>query len=89
MVDMATAFEQNIAPATTPNPLAAWPDDRVCDDKTTGIVTGLSRTARYDLRRQGRFPPAIVLTGTPENPGRIGWRLGDLRAWLAARPRVA
>ena len=43
-------------------------------------LVGLSVTTCWRLRRAGRFPAPIRLS-----PGRIGWRLSILEAWLASR----
>jgi prophage regulatory protein len=43
--------------------------------------TGLGRSTIYRLMNQGLFPNAVQLA-----PRAIGWRKGDIDAWLAARP---
>jgi len=42
-------------------------------------VSGLKDSERYDRIRRGRFPAALKL-----GPRCSRWRVGDLRAWLAA-----
>lgn len=41
-------------------------------------LVGLCRASIYARAAQGAFPPPIKLTASAS-----GWRLGDIRAWLA------
>ena len=41
-------------------------------------LTGLSRTTRWRLERDGRFPQRVQL-----GPRCVGWVEGEVRAWLA------
>lgn len=45
--------------------------------------TGLGRSTIYRLMNQGQFPSAVQLA-----PRAVGWRRGDIDAWLAARPKT-
>lgn len=47
-------------------------------------LTGLSPTTLWRLERDGRFPSRVQLSA-----GAVGWRLGDVLAWLSTRPVVA
>lgn len=42
--------------------------------------TGLRRTSIYQMMADGIFPRSVKL-----GPRSMGWRAGDLRAWLQAR----
>lgn len=44
-------------------------------------VTGLSRATLYRLIAEGQFPGPVRLTGG----NAVGWRAGDIRAWLESR----
>ena len=46
-------------------------------------LTGLSRASVYRLIAEGLFPPPVKLAKTA-----VGWREGDLRAWLESRQPV-
>lgn len=46
--------------------------------------TGLSRSTIYDWMKRGEFPKPVAL-GTR----RVGWREGDIEAWVAAREMKA
>ncbi len=43
----------------------------------------LSRVSIWALRRAGKFPAPIKLSAN-----RIGWRLSEVRAWIATRERA-
>lgn len=47
-------------------------------------ATGLGRSTIYDLMSKGLFPRPVKLTGKA-----VGWRKGEIRGWLKARPKVA
>lgn len=44
-------------------------------------ITGLSRTRRWELEKEGKFPKRISLTGSRS----IAWRLSDLMNWMEER----
>jgi predicted DNA-binding transcriptional regulator AlpA len=44
-------------------------------------LTGISRSAWYELERAGRVPRRVSIM-----PGKTGWRLADLLEWVAQRP---
>ncbi|MFC0252692.1 helix-turn-helix transcriptional regulator [Massilia consociata] len=46
--------------------------------KQVGIETGLSRSSIYRGIQAGTFPNSI-----PLGPRAVGWRRGDIDAWLA------
>lgn len=46
-------------------------------------VVGLSRSTIYRLIKEGKFPKSLRLTGSRA----IGWRRGQIRAWLGGRRR--
>lgn len=43
-------------------------------------LVGLRRTCIYDMMKMGTFPRAVALGARA-----VGWRLGDIRAWLQSR----
>ena len=47
-------------------------------------VTGLSRTTRWRLERQSRFPARIQLSANA-----VAWRESEILAWMSARQRVS
>ena len=42
--------------------------------------TGLSRTALFKLRREGRFPSPVAIGGRA-----VAWSSAEVSAWIAAR----
>jgi predicted DNA-binding transcriptional regulator AlpA len=53
---------------------------RVVDEPTAAHLAGVSLRTWDRLRARGDVPPITQLS-----PGRIGYRLVDLKAWLDAR----
>ncbi|MGH9829837.1 MAG: helix-turn-helix transcriptional regulator [Blastocatellia bacterium] len=45
------------------------------------LVTGLSRTTRWRLERNGQFPKRRRLSANA-----TGWLLSEIHAWLSTRP---
>lgn len=69
--------------ATAP---AAFTEDEVFVPYADLYVHGIPSYCRVHLQRLMRrnlFPQAHLLS-----PNRIGWRLSDLKAWKASRPRI-
>lgn len=54
--------------------------DRILRDAEVGGLTGLSRTTRWRLSRDGKFPKPLELSD-----GTVGWRESDLLEWIATR----
>ena len=54
--------------------------DRILRDEAIRDRTGLSRTTRWRLIRDGKFPKPVKLTEHA-----IGWRESAIEAWLASR----
>lgn len=46
-------------------------------------ITGLSRSAIYDLMQKGQFPRPVRLTGKA-----VGWPESAIAEWLASRKRA-
>ena len=46
-------------------------------------LTGLSRSALYDLMKKGLFPRAVKLTAKA-----VAWREDDIANWLNSREQV-
>jgi prophage regulatory protein len=44
--------------------------------------TGMSQCSLYRMTRDGRFPAAMQLS-----EHRVGWKAGDIKAWVEERPR--
>ena len=42
-------------------------------------VTGMSRSALYQMVKDGRFPPSLQV-----GPRAVAWRLSDVESWIAA-----
>ncbi len=52
----------------------------ILDEAQVRSLTSLSRTTRWRLERRGEFPQHVRLS-----PGRVGWRQGDIEAWIGSR----
>lgn len=46
-------------------------------------IVGLSRTTIWRLESEGGFPPKVRLS-----PGRVGYRMADIQAWIDARMEI-
>lgn len=53
--------------------------DRIVREAECLQITGLCRSARWRLIKEGKFPASVPLTGTSQ--GR-GWLLSELQAWI-------
>ena len=58
--------------------------DRILRDAEVGALTGLSRTTRWRLTRDGKFPKPVRLTATA-----VGWKSSSVVQWIAERESVA
>ena len=54
--------------------------DRILRDAEVRVRTGLSRTTRWRLIKDEKFPKPVKLTEHA-----IGWRESSIDAWLASR----
>lgn len=54
--------------------------DRFVREAECKQISGLSRTRRWELERDGKFPKRIQLSERA-----IAWRLSDLMAWIEGR----
>jgi prophage regulatory protein len=54
--------------------------ERLLRDDEVRAITGLSRTVRWRLARQGKFPKPIAITNRLH-----GWKLSDIQRWIAER----
>jgi len=45
-------------------------------------LTNLSRTTRWRLEREGKFPRRLRLSGN-----RVGWRADEIQAWIESLSR--
>ena len=55
-------------------------EDRIARDAEAGKMTGTSRTTRWRLERQGKFPKRIQIS-----TGAVGWLESELQAWIQER----
>lgn len=51
--------------------------DRIIREKEAALITGLGRTTRWKMEREGHFPVRVKLTATA-----YGWKLSDITAWI-------
>lgn len=51
---------------------------------SVNAITGIARSTIYKLMSEGSFPRPIKLTSRA-----VGWRRGDIEAWLDARAQSA
>jgi prophage regulatory protein len=54
---------------------------RIIGESEVHRLTNLSRTTRWRLEREGKFPQRVRLSRN-----RVGWRADEISAWLAALP---
>jgi len=57
--------------------------DRIMREAETKVATGLSRTTRWRLERQGQFPQRRQIS---ENA--VGWLASEIHAWVAGRAKA-
>lgn len=55
-------------------------EDRIARDAEAGKMTGTSRTTRWRLEREGKFPKRIQIS-----PGGVGWLVSELQEWIRER----
>ena len=55
---------------------------RILGEPEVHRLTNLSRTTRWRLEREGKFPKRVRLSGN-----RVGWQADEVLAWIAALPR--
>ncbi len=60
------------------------PFSEIIAPRHIALVTSLSPTTVWRLRRQHRFPEPVRLS-----VGRVGWRRRDIEKWLAEREAAA
>ena len=58
-------------------------DDEIMRLPDVQRAVALSRSTIYRLKAEGKFPQSRSLTGRRA----VGWRRGDIRAWLTDRRR--
>ena len=58
--------------------------DRIVREAETREITGLSRTTRWRLEQDDKFPKRLAIS-----PNAIGWRLSEIIAWIEARKATA
>jgi prophage regulatory protein len=55
---------------------------RILGEPEVHRLTNLSRTTRWRLEREGKFPKRLRLSGN-----RIGWRADEILAWIESLSR--
>ncbi len=56
------------------------PPDRFIRDRECKKISGLSRTTRWRLEREGKFPKRRQIS-----PNGVGWLLSEIQSWLDSR----
>ena len=56
-------------------------NDRFLREKDVHSITGLSRTTRWRLERENKFPSRRQISGNA-----VGWLESELTDWIANRP---
>ncbi|HMO18672.1 MAG TPA: AlpA family phage regulatory protein [Oligoflexia bacterium] len=51
--------------------------DRIILEKEAKTITGLSKSTRLRLEKNGKFPRRFKLS-----KNRIGWKLSEIRQWI-------
>ena len=59
-------------------------EDRFLREPEVAQITGLSRTTRWRLEREGRFPRR-----RRASPNRVAWLLSEVQSWIREREVVA
>ncbi|WP_431224795.1 helix-turn-helix transcriptional regulator [Serratia sp. L9] len=57
--------------------------DRTIREPECRQITGLCRTTRYLMEREGKFPARRKLGGRA-----VGWMLSEIQAWQQSQPKV-
>ncbi len=57
--------------------------DRILRERETEWLTGLSRSTRWRLAREGKFPKPVN-----PSPSSKGWLLSELKQWLKERAQA-
>lgn len=57
--------------------------DSILREAEVRLLTGLSRTTRWRMARQGTFPAPLRLS-----PGAVGWRASQITQWIQDRSKA-
>ena len=57
--------------------------DRIVREPEATRISGLGRTRRHELAKEGKFPKKVKISDRAS-----GYRLSELMAWLESRPRT-
>ena len=52
--------------------------DQILNEADVLRITGIGRTTRWKLEKEGRFPTRVRLSD-----GRVGWRRSEVEQWIA------
>ncbi|WP_273875637.1 MULTISPECIES: helix-turn-helix transcriptional regulator [Serratia] len=58
--------------------------ERVIREQECRQLTGICRTTRYMMEKEGRFPARRKLGGRS-----VGWLLSEIQAWQQIQPKVS
>lgn len=59
-------------------------NDRIVRENECKHLTGLSRTTRFMLEKEGKFPSRRKIGGN-----RVGWLLSEINEWQQNSPKVS
>ncbi len=54
--------------------------ERIVRSNEAGEITGTSRSTRWRLEREGKFPKRVQISS-----GAVGWLASELQAWIQER----
>ena len=54
--------------------------ERIVRSNEAGEITGTSRTTRWRLEQEGKFPKRVQISS-----GAVGWLASDLQVWIQER----
>lgn len=57
--------------------------DRIIRENECRRLTGICRTTRYVMERDGKFPARRQLGGRS-----VGWKLSEVNSWLEKQPKA-
>ena len=61
----------------------ATANDRIIREFECRQLTGICRTARFLMEKEGKFPSRRKLGGRS-----VGWMLSEIQSWLVSQPKV-
>ncbi len=61
----------------------ATANDRIIREFECRQLTGICRTTRFLMEKEGKFPSRRKLGGRS-----VGWMLSEIQSWLVSQPKV-